>query len=92
MAWVVASAMAEAVGTAKAVLAQDFLLKLKGSGFPGPSLSGPAQLKPGGGITFDLLPDQVLTFCRGEEYFAPSQAGPGNDINAGSPGSQKAPA
>jgi hypothetical protein len=24
-------------------------------------------------------------------YCAPSQAGPGNDINAGSPGSQKAP-
>jgi hypothetical protein len=28
---------------------------------------------------------------QGRDYCAPSQAGPGNDINAGSPGFQKAP-
>lgn len=34
---------------------------------------------------------QTLTICRGEVYRGSSQAGPGNDINAGSAGSQKAP-
>jgi hypothetical protein len=34
---------------------------------------------------------RILTICRGEVYDASSQAGPGNDINAGSMGSQKAP-
>jgi len=33
----------------------------------------------------------ILTFDRGEVYPALSQAGPGNDINAGSQGAQKAP-
>src|SRR5215472_6773521 len=37
-------------------------------------------------------PARVLTNGQGEDYPARSQAGPGNDINAGSPGSQKAPA
>jgi len=83
---------AAAVGAARAVSAQDFLLKPEGSGFPGSFSFGSCPTETRGGITFDLLPDQVLTFCRGEDYFAPSQAGPGNDINAGSPGSQKAPA
>ena len=32
-----------------------------------------------------------MTICGGEVYFASSQAGPGNDINVGSPGAQKAP-
>ena len=35
--------------------------------------------------------NRILTIDRGEVYRASSQAGPGNDINAGSPGSQKAP-
>jgi len=34
---------------------------------------------------------RILTIDRGEVYRASSQAGPGNDINAGSTGSQKAP-
>ena len=34
---------------------------------------------------------QILTICRRKVYSASGQAGPGNDINAGSPGSQKAP-
>jgi hypothetical protein len=33
----------------------------------------------------------ILTIDRGEVYSPLSQAGPGNDINAGSPGFQKAP-
>ena len=35
--------------------------------------------------------NRILTIDRGEVYRASRQAGPGNDINAGSPGSQKAP-
>jgi hypothetical protein len=35
--------------------------------------------------------NRILTIDRGTVYRAPSQAGSGNDINAGSPGSQKAP-
>src|SRR5260370_1383996 len=34
---------------------------------------------------------RILTIDKGRFYRAPSQAGPGNDINAGSPGFQKAP-
>jgi hypothetical protein len=34
---------------------------------------------------------QTLTIGKEIGYVAPSQAGPGNDINAGSRGSQKAP-
>jgi hypothetical protein len=45
-----------------------------------------------GRVAFGLLPARVLTIRRGEDYPAAGQAGPGNDINAGSPGSQKAPA
>jgi hypothetical protein len=45
----------------------------------------------GSGVTSDLFMDRVLTIWRGEDYAATGQAGPGNDINAGSPGSQKAP-
>ena len=36
--------------------------------------------------------NRILTIDRGEVYRASSQAGPGNDINTGSPGFQKAPA
>jgi len=35
--------------------------------------------------------NRILTIDTGTVYRAPGQAGPGNDINAGSPGSQKAP-
>jgi hypothetical protein len=36
-------------------------------------------------------PRPVLTTDNGGVYRGPSQAGPGNDIHAGSPGLQKAP-
>jgi len=35
--------------------------------------------------------NRILTIEKGQVYRAPSQAGPGNDINAGSAGLQKAP-
>jgi hypothetical protein len=91
-----AAAASEAAGTARDVFVQDFLLKLEGPGFPGASFfpgyglgSCPANPRP---VTSDLLLDRILTICRGEDYPPPSQAGPGDDINAGSPASQKAPA
>jgi hypothetical protein len=90
-----AAAASEAAGTARDVFAQDFLLKLEGPRKPGPSLFpgyglGSCPANPGP-VTSDLLLDRILTICRVEVYRASSQAGPGNDINAGSAGSQKAP-
>jgi hypothetical protein len=88
--WVAAS---EAAVTARAVSAQDFLLKLEGPSFSGPFSPsygscppnpGTGHLRPLARRGFDDLP------ARGLPSIA-SQAGPGNDINAGSPGSQKAP-
>jgi hypothetical protein len=90
-----AAAASEAAGTARAVFVQDFLLNWKGRVSPAlPSflatVSGPAQ-RTQGPVISDLSLDRILTICRGEVYRASSQAGPGNDINAGSAGSQKAP-
>jgi hypothetical protein len=42
-------------------------------------------------MELDSLQNRILTIDTGTVYRAPGQAGPGNDINAGSPGSQKAP-
>jgi hypothetical protein len=90
-----AAAASEAAGTVRAVFAEDFLLKLEGLGFPGPSLFpnyglGSCPANPGP-ATSDLLLDRILTICRGEDYPTMTRAGPGNDINAGSEGASVEP-
>ena len=56
----------------------------------------PARVGTSSGSACSGLPsrscrNRILTSDRTQVYRAPSQAGPGNDINAGPPGSQKAP-
>jgi hypothetical protein len=43
------------------------------------------------GSAIDLVPEPNLTIYQPKVYGILLQAGPGNDINAGSPGFQKAP-
>src|SRR5690349_9740287 len=65
----------------------------------GPQLLGMARdvaafnlrARVGQGNERSPLSSRILTICGGKVYRASSQAGPGNDINAGSGGSQKAP-
>jgi hypothetical protein len=54
-----AVAASEAAGTARAVFAQDFLLKLEGPDFPAPFSFGPAH-RARVRLTSDLLLDQVF--------------------------------
>jgi hypothetical protein len=54
--------------------------------------TGQESVKQPGRMAYPRLSSATSTISKGRVYRALSQAGPGNDINAGSPGSQKAPA